>query len=168
MKPSFSEYVESDYNEEYDREPIRTKIQRKGVGIIEMISFSDETIMYCPHCRAAGFQVKLGPRILMPGEERQPDYDQWLQCPSCAEIVAAYIVEHDASIIRDDIETVDNPFENTSKIMGANARRTTKAGQRATAKRNKERNRPHHKDAEIDREMQRHGDRVTVVYDSNP
>ena len=34
--PKFSEYVESDYNEEYDKEPIRTRILRKGVGIIEM------------------------------------------------------------------------------------------------------------------------------------
>jgi len=103
MSPKFTEWVESDYNEEYDREPIRTRILRKGIGVIEMISFSDETIMYCPKCRAAGFQVKLGPKILMPGEKAAPDADQFLECPDCREVVAAYIVEHDATIIRDDI-----------------------------------------------------------------
>ena len=167
--PTFTEYVESDYDEEYNQEPIRTRILRKGVGIIEKISFDDhETITYCPHCRAAGFQVKLGPKILMPNEQRQPDYESWLQCPSCAEVVAAYVVEHDATIIRDDIPTVETPFENTTEIIGANPRRTTKAGQRALSKRRKERDRPHHKDKEIDMEMARHGDRVNVVYDSNP
>jgi len=164
--PKFSEYVESDYNEEYDKEPIRTRILRKGVGIIEMISFSDETIMYCPKCKEAGFQVKLGPRILMPNEERQPDYDSWLQCTSCAEIVAAYVVEHDATIIRDDIPTVETPFENTTEIMGANARRTSKTGKRATAKRNKERYRPHHKDPDIQLELDK-GLAVNILYDSS-
>ena len=167
---NFSEYVESDYDELEDREPFRTRVYRKGVGIIEMISFSDETITYCPKCRAAGFQVKLGPRILMPGEVRQPDYENWVQCPSCAEIIATHVIEHDATIIRDDIETVDNPFEsNQSEIIGANPRRTTKAGRIKLSKRRKQMNRPtHSKDKDIDREMQRHGDRVKVVYDSNP
>jgi hypothetical protein len=91
-----------------------------------------------------------------------------MQCPDCYEIVAAYVVEHDATIIRDDIPTVDNPFENTTEIIGANARRTTKAGQRVLAKRRKERDRQHHKDPEINEEMRRHGDRVNVIYDSNP
>lgn len=168
MKPNFSEWVESEYNELEEEEPFRTRIQRKGVGIIEMEYYNDEMVMYCPHCSAAGFKVKLTNKILMPNEQRQPDYDQWLQCPSCAEIVAAYVVEHDATIIRDDIQTVETPFENTTEIMGAVAKRTTKAGKRATAKRNKERYRPHSKDKEIDREMQRHGDRVNVIYDSNP
>ena len=35
----------------------------------------------------------------MPGEKREPDYDQFLQCTDCFEVVAAYVVEHDATII---------------------------------------------------------------------
>jgi hypothetical protein len=119
-------------------------------------------------CKEAGFKVKLGPKILMPNEVRQPDYDQWLQCPDCYEVVAAYVIEHDATIIRDDIPTVDNPFENTTEIIGAVAKRHTTVGKRATAKRNRERNRPHHKDPEIDREIQQHGEEnVRIIYDSD-
>ncbi|MDW0258765.1 MAG: hypothetical protein QN829_08570, partial [Nitrososphaeraceae archaeon] len=75
-------YTGDDFEEE-DNEPVRTSILRKGVGIIEMEYYEDEVVMYCPHCKAAGFQVKLGPKILMPGETRQPDYDQFLQCTDC-------------------------------------------------------------------------------------
>ena len=53
----------------------------------------------------------------MPGEKREPDYDQFLQCTDCFEVVAAYVVEHDATIIRDDIPTVETPFENTTEII---------------------------------------------------
>jgi hypothetical protein len=74
MKPVFEVWTQP--NEVDDNEPFRTRIHRKGVGIIEMISFDDHTYTYCPHCREAGFQVKLGPKIIMPGQERQPDYDQ--------------------------------------------------------------------------------------------
>ena len=160
----FSEYVESDYDEEDSREPIRTRIQRKGVGIIEMISFSDETITYCPKCRAAGFQVKLGPRVLFPNEKRPPDYDRFLQCPDCGEVIAAYVVEHDATIIRDDIETVDNPFEsNQSEILGANPRRTTKGGARA-AERRKRNKTKFHDDPEINETIRKHGsDNVRII-----
>lgn len=110
----------------------------------------------------------MGPKILMPGEVRQPDYDQWLQCPDCYDIQPAYVVENDATIIRDDIPTVENPFENTTEIMGAVAKRSSAAGKRAMAKRNREKNRPHHKDPEIDALMRIYGDRVTVLEDSDP
>lgn len=86
MKGPVFEVWSSDDDEE-EQEPTRTRIQRKGVGIIEMISFDDHLTIYCPHCRAAGFKVKLGPRILMPNETRQPDYDQWLECTDCHEVV---------------------------------------------------------------------------------
>jgi hypothetical protein len=100
--------------------------------------------------------------------KKQPDYDQWLQCTDCYEIVAAYVVEHDATIIRDDIPTEDNPFENTTEILGAVPKRTSKQGIKASAKRRHEKNRPHSKDKEIDEERRRHGDRMNVIYDSNP
>ncbi|MGH9974183.1 MAG: hypothetical protein ACRD93_09830 [Nitrososphaeraceae archaeon] len=58
----------------------------------------------------------------------------------------------------DTIETVNNPFENQSEILGL-SKRTSKAGKKATAKRRKERNRPHHyKDPEIDSLLRIYGD----------
>lgn len=156
--------------EEEPNEPIRTSILRKGVGIIDMHYYEDDVVMFCPHCKAAGFKVKLGPRILMDGETtRPPDYENWLSCPDCYEVVAAYVVEGDASIIRDEIETVETPFETQTVIMGAGPKRTSVKGKQATARRYREKNRPHHKDKEIDREIQQYGsDNVHVVFDSDP
>jgi hypothetical protein len=155
--------VWSSSDEEEDNEPVRTRIQRKGVGIIEMEYYQDEMVMYCPHCKAAGFKVKLGPKILKPNEVKQPNYDQWLECPDCAEVVASYVVENDASIIVDEVETVNNPFENQTEIIGLEKR-----GSKTMGKRTRKRNRPHHKDPEIDALMRIYGDLVNVVTDSDP
>jgi hypothetical protein len=163
MKPKFSAWSESDYEDD-DNQPVRTRIQRKGIGIIEMDYYDDEMVMWCSHCASYGFHVALGPKILMPGQKREPDYENWLQCPDCFEVVAAYVIEHDAMIIRDDIPTVETPFENTTEIMGL-PKRTSKQG----IKVRKRRNRPTHKDKEIQREIDQHGiDNVNVIYDSNP
>lgn len=159
MKPSFEEWVEPHEEEE----PTRRRIQRKGVGILEMEYYQDEMIMYCPHCKAAGFKVKLGNKILMPGETRQPDYEKWMQCPDCYEVVATYVIEHDATIIRDTVETVNNPFENQTEIIGM-SKRTSKQGIKAR----KKRNRPTYPDKEIQREIHQHGiDAVNILYDSS-
>jgi hypothetical protein len=85
--------------------------------------------------------------------------------PDCREVVAAYVVEHDATIIMDDIETVDSPFEsNQSEIIGAVSKRTTKPGKRAITKHNKERYRQHSKDPEIDSLLRIYGsDYVNVI-----
>ena len=130
-----SVYSEDDFDQEDNNEPFRTRILRKGVGIIDMQYYEDEMVMYCPFCKKAGFQVKFVNKILMPGQKREPDYDQWLQCPDCNEVVAAYVVEHDATIIVDDIPTVETPFEDTTEIMGAVPKRSSPAGKRATTKR---------------------------------
>jgi len=154
MKPVFSAWTA-----EEDNEPVRT---RKGIGIIEMWSTDDDMIMYCPFCKKAGFNVRVGPKILMPGETRQPDYESWLQCPDCFEVLAAHVIEHDATIIKDDIETVDNPFENTTEIIGAHAKRTSPQGKKAAAKIKRDRTKLDD-DPEIDPLLKKHGDRVKVL-----
>lgn len=45
----YSAWTESDYEED-DNRPVRTRIPRKGVGIIEMYSTEDEMIWLCAHC----------------------------------------------------------------------------------------------------------------------
>ena len=118
MKPSFSEWSESDDEPYEDNEPIRKRILRKGVGVIEMEYSEDQMIAYCPHCKQAGFRVRLDPKILMPGETRQPEYESWWECKDCHEIVSAYVVEHDGTIITNAVETVESPYENQTEIMG--------------------------------------------------
>lgn len=156
---------EDDEDPDQEEQPVRKYISRKGVGIIEMDYYEDQMVMWCPFCKKAGFNVRLGPKIIMPGQKREADYDQWLQCPDCYEVVAAHVIEHDASIIRDDIETVESPFENQSVVMGAFPRRTRKT----MAKQARKRNRPQHKDPEIQRELDQHGsDNVHIIQDSDP
>jgi hypothetical protein len=47
-------------------------------------------------------------------------------------------------------------------------KRTSPAGKKASARRNRERTRQHHKDKEIDALMRIYGDRVTVLQDTDP
>jgi hypothetical protein len=60
------------------------------------------------------------------------------------------------------VETLDSPFE--SNQMESIPKRTSPAGIKAR----KKRNRPHHKDPEIDSEIRQHGiDAVNIIYDSS-
>ena len=98
----------------------------------------------------------------MLGEVRQPDYDEWLECPTCYNVIPKYEIEKEATI-KDEVETVESPFENQSKFLGV-SKRTSKQGIKARKKRNK----PHHKDPEIQREIDQHGnDAVNIIYDSS-
>ena len=69
-------------------------------------------------------------------------------------------MEHDATIITDAVETVDNPFENQTEVRGI-AKRSSSAGQKAAAKRKRNRNKMH-EDPEIDALIRIYGDHVTV------
>jgi hypothetical protein len=77
-------------------------------------------------------------------------------------VTSKFELEKEASI-KDSVETVDNPFENQTIALGV-AKRNSPAGKKAR----KKRNRPHHKDPEIDREIQQHRiDAVNIIYDSS-
>ena len=101
-----------------------------------MSFYDDNMVWYCPHCKECGFRVAMGAKILMPGQKREPDHESWLKCPDCSLVTPTYIVENDATIIVDDIPTVETPFENTTEIMGL-AKRTSKQGIKARKKRNR-------------------------------
>ena len=107
--------------------------------------WSEEPV-YCKNCLSRGYQVPLGPKILMPGQIKEPDYDEWFECPTCPNVIAKFEIEKGASI-KDAVETVESPFENQTEILGV-SKRTSKQGIKARKKRNK----PHHKDPEIDRD----------------
>jgi hypothetical protein len=60
----------------------------------------------CPHCEKRGYIVQLGPKILMPGEIKPNDYDQWLECPTCMWLCPIYSVAKEATI-KNAVETVE-------------------------------------------------------------
>ena len=75
--------------------------------------------------------------------------------------MAAYVVEHDGTIITNAVETVESPYENQTEIMGI-PKRSSPAGQKAAAKRKRNRNKMH--DPEIDALMRIYGERVTCAH----
>ena len=58
------------------------------------------------------------------------------------------------------LKTVESPFKNQTEIMGI-PKRSSPAGQKAAAKRKRNRNKKH-EDPEIDALMRIYGDRVTM------
>jgi hypothetical protein len=124
--------------------------------------------IFCPLCLKRGYQIRLGPKILLPNEPRPDDYENFLECATCGWICPIYEVEKEATI-NDTIETIDNPFENKNIIQSL-PKRKSKTGKKIAArgrKRKRDKNKLHD-DPDINLEMRRHGDRVNVVYDSNP
>lgn len=79
----------------------------------------EEQPIWCKHCLSYGFRVRMlvGQKILMVGEQRPPDFDQWLNFPDCSSVIAIHELEKEASI-KDAVETVESPFENQSEIIG--------------------------------------------------
>ena len=61
--------------------------------------------------------------------------------------------------IKDTIETIDSPFESGKREIIGIPKRNSPAGKKASAKRRRNRNRPHHyKDPEIDSLLRIYGD----------
>jgi hypothetical protein len=89
--------------------------------------------IFCPWCENRGYRVLLGPKILMPNEPRPQDYEDWLQCPTCYELIPIYEMPKEETI-KDSIETIDNPFESGKFQLQTIPKRNTPAGKKAYAK----------------------------------
>jgi rubredoxin len=121
--------------------------------------------VYCPMCEKIGYKVRLGPKITLQGETRQPDADNWMQCPSCGWLCPIYATEPETEIL-ETLEIQESPFENKFEVTGVK-KRTSKQGRKNANK--KRRKKQEHKDKDIQMEIDHVGeDRVKVLYDSNP
>lgn len=129
--------------------------------------YEDEPIdIVCPFCQQRGYRVLLGNKILMPGEVRQEDYENWLECPRCYEVIPIHGGLKEETVA-DKIEIVESPFDNKFIVETVNKKRTSVTGRKLT--RGKKRMKAVlHEDTDIDLEMRQHGDRVNVPFDSNP
>jgi hypothetical protein len=99
----------------------------------------------------------------MPYELRPEDYDSWLQCPTCYEVIPIYEAEKEATL-KNAIETIDDPLENKT-IIESLPNRTNKKRKKTISK-SKRRSRNKLKlddDPEIDSLLRIYGDRVTVL-----
>jgi hypothetical protein len=152
-------------------------VRRKKVGMVDFYEEDDDEYIgtgpgrrECPHCLEYGFHVKLQGGILEKGQPKPVDYANWLQCHSCGNIYAKHEIERQKKLKADTKQhKVENEFEVGETIVSSVPTRSSPAGKKTLEKRRRERQRTHHKDSEIDREIQRHGEEnVHVVYDSDP
>ena len=126
----------------------------------------EEEVQYCPHClKYSGVKNRLGARILEKGKPIPDDAELWKMCYVCGKTYALHEIAQDSQL-KNTVETLDSPFESQTQLESI-PKRTSPAGEKASAKRNRERNRPHHKDPEIDALMRIYGDRVNILMDSN-
>jgi len=153
-------------------------IRKDKIGIVDFYEDedSDEYVdgrpdrrRECPHCLEYDFHVKLGARILKKGEPVPIDHDQFLQCYECGNVYGKHEIERLKTLKTDMKQHVsDNPFDTKKSIVVGIPKRNSEEGKLISARKRRERQRAHHKDHQIDEEMRRHGDRVKVVYDSDP
>ena len=119
-------------------------------------------IRECPHCLEYEIHNKLKPRILKKGEQRPPDYDQFVQCYECGNIFPIYEA-HFESEIKDSLETTDNPFEGNESIFLSTDNRKT---QRKKGKQKSRFKIREHEDTEIQAEINK-GNIVNILYDTS-
>jgi hypothetical protein len=72
----------------------------------------------------------------MPGQKKDANYENWLECGTCGWLCPIYQVEKEATI-KDQMETIESPFESgkfhletvnkrTNKIISKRSRRKIK------------------------------------------
>jgi len=121
------------------------------------LDLEDEELepLLCPFCQKVGLNVHLGPLIIMPGQVKQPDYDQFLQCARCAEIIPIYQTEPEPTI-QDSVATIENPFDESKGQVLAVSKDSK------TQKRTRNKLKPS-SDNELNELIRIHGDNLKII-----
>ncbi len=147
------------------------------IRIVNVDDIEDNELeeILCPLCSKVGLRSVLGSKILMPNEEKQPDYENRLQCAKCSWVCPIYEVEHE-STIEDSIQPSDNPFDNAQgQVLSVDSRATQRRKDRnknmnskgVTRRRSKRfQNKERHKDPEVQEAIDRGLD-VNIIHDSS-
>jgi hypothetical protein len=120
----------------------------------------------CPHCLERGYKVRLGGRILEPNEPRPADYENWLQCPTCYEVIPIHEIPKEEEI-KDAVETIESPFEQGKFILESIPKRSSPKGKKLLEKKRINKIKLND-DKEINDLLRIYGDRIKVVHDTNP
>jgi len=87
------------------------------------------------------------------------------QCYQCGQVIPIYEAKYEQTL-EGFAQPSENPFDSGEEVLGI-PKPTSPKGRKATQKRRRERQRMHHQDKEIDREIQQHGeDNVRVIRDN--
>lgn len=121
----------------------------------------EDDAIVCPFCEERGYQVRLTGKILMKGEPRPDDYDEFRQCPTCYYEFSTYQLPKEEEI-KDNVETNESPYEAGKFVLETIPKRTNAKGKRISAKRRHDKLKLD-EDKEIDALLRAYGDRVTVI-----
>ena len=104
---------------------------------------------------------KLKPRILKKGDQRPPDYEQFIQCWECGTVYPLHqtFVEPE---IKDSLETVKSPFESNESVFISTDSRATQR-RKNKGRRSSKRFRQNEK---IDPDIASEKGIVNIVYDT--
>jgi hypothetical protein len=142
---------------------------------IGLIDFEEDEVtnIYCPMCQKLGFTARMGPKIILAGEKREPDHDKWLQCPECAWLCPIYEAEPEPQI-QDSAEIIESAYDHGEVIVMGTENRATQTNRRKRKQANSDRiQRPVSKrrskklklddDPEINELLRKYGDNVKVI-----
>jgi hypothetical protein len=142
-------------------------------------SEDEDTNIYCPMCEKLGFTALMGAKIILAGQQREPDHDHWLQCPSCGWLCPIHEAEPEPQI-QDTAQTIDSPFEEEKGIILGTENRASQSKKRIkkqaistrvtrpTSTRRSQKGKQEI-DPDIQREIDQHDeDNANIIYDSSP
>jgi len=115
------------YNDNWELVSYTSELRDSKGNFFAFVDFHGDEgkVRECPWCLKYGFHNKLGPRILKKGQKPAPDHDQWTSCQECGNIFPIY-ESHYESEIRDNLETVNDPFESNASHFECTKKRKYK------------------------------------------
>ena len=124
----------------------------------------DDTVIFCPTCLNRGYQNRIGPKILMPGEPKPENYEDFWECAVCGLSGDISQLAKEATV-KNAVETVESPQDDKLKLATAHKRR--KPTRKVTRHINKHIRKTIHPDIAL--AIKQVGeDNVKVLHDSNP
>ena len=109
----------SSYDDNFNLIGYTSELRDKDDRFYGFVDFNADDIgriRECPHCLEYEIHNKLQPRILKKGEVKPPDYDNFVQCWECGNVYPIY-QSYPESEIKDSLETVQDPFENSESVF---------------------------------------------------
>lgn len=114
------------FDDNWDLVNYTSELRDRNDRFFAFVDFHENegVIRECPHCLEYEIHNKLKPRILKKGEQRPPDYEQFIQCWECGTVYPLHqtFVEPE---IKDSLETVKSPFESNESVFISTDSRAT-------------------------------------------
>src|SRR5688500_11629330 len=114
------------YNDNLDLIGSTSELRDSKGNFFAFVDFHENegVIRECAHCLEYEIHNKLKPRILKKGDQRPPDYEQFIQCWECGTVYPLHqtFVEPE---IKDSLETVKSPFESNESVFISTDSRAT-------------------------------------------